>query len=87
MQLRRSRTFAKQYQKLPPKQRQQFDARLRLWLVDPAHPTLRVHPLKGSFQGYWSMNVSGDLRAIYYYEGERVVIFALIGTHSQLYGA
>ena len=85
MKLRRSRIFTKQYHTLPPKQQQQFDARLRLWLTDPGHPTLRAHPLKGKFQGYWSMNVSGDVRAIYYYESDDVVIFALIGTQRQLY--
>ncbi len=78
--------FKKQYQKLPLKLQQQFDDRLRLFVVDPIDVRLRLHPLSGKFAGYWSMNVSGDLRALFYREGEDVVIFALIGTHSQLYG-
>ena len=65
---------------------QQFDERLRLFVEDPADPRLRQHPLKGRFGGYYSINVSGDLRALYYKRGEEVIIFALIGTHSQLYG-
>lgn len=79
-------TFKKQYKKLPPKLQEQFDARLRLFLDDPTAPQLRVHPLKGTFAGYWSMNVNGDLRALYRLVGDELVIFALIGTHSQLYG-
>lgn len=68
------------------KLQEQFDVRLRLFLDDPTAPQLRVHPLKGTFAGYWSMNVNGDLRALYRLVGAELVIFALIGTHSQLYG-
>jgi mRNA-degrading endonuclease YafQ of YafQ-DinJ toxin-antitoxin module len=32
------------------------------------------------------MNVNGDWRAIYSGRGEEVIIFALIGIHSELYG-
>jgi addiction module RelE/StbE family toxin len=85
MRFRRSHTFVKQYQNLPPKIQAKFDARLRLWLVDRANPQLRVHPLKGSKKGYWSLSISGDLRALYYFENEDLVVFVLIGTHSQLY--
>lgn len=85
MQIRRSQTFKKQYQRLPTKLQEQFDNRLRLWLVNPTHPQLRAHPLKGDFHGYWSMSISGDLRALYYFEADTIVVFALIGTHSQLY--
>lgn len=86
MEIRYHPKFKKQYKKLPIRQQQQFDGRLKLFLQEPLNPQLRIHPLKGKFFGYWSMNISGDLRALYYYEGDTVVVFALIGTHSQLYG-
>ena len=78
--------FKRQYKKLPKKFQAQFDDRLKLFIVNPTHPQLRVHPLKGKFSGYWSMNVNGDLRALYLKRGEEIIIFALIGTHSELYG-
>jgi addiction module RelE/StbE family toxin len=78
--------FKKQYKKLPKRFQEQFDERLQLFLVDPTLPMLRVHPLKGKFAGYWSLNVNGDLRALYLVDGETIIIFALIGTHSELYG-
>ena len=78
--------FKKQYKKLPPKLQLQFDERVQLFTVDPTLPMLKVHPLKGEFKGYWSMSVSGDLRVLYIMDGDTIVIFALIGTHSQLYG-
>jgi addiction module RelE/StbE family toxin len=78
--------FRRQYKKLPTKLQQQFDERFQLFIIDPTHPQLRVHPLKGTYAGYWSMNVSGDIRALYLHRGDELIIFALIGTHSQLYG-
>ncbi|MBI4548150.1 MAG: type II toxin-antitoxin system mRNA interferase toxin, RelE/StbE family [Ignavibacteriae bacterium] len=81
-----TKQFRRQYQKLPIKLRDQFDERLQLFMADPTLPQLRVHPLKGKYAGYWSMNISGDLRALYLERGDELIIFALIGTHSQLYG-
>jgi addiction module RelE/StbE family toxin len=86
MQIRYLPKFKKQYKKLPKKIQDQFDEKIRLFATDPTLPVLRVHPLKGNFAGYWSMNVSGDVRALYLMDGDTVVIFALIGMHSQLYG-
>jgi addiction module RelE/StbE family toxin len=78
--------FKKQYEKLQKKFQEQFDGRLNLFLENPGHPLLRVHPLKGRFAGYWSINVNGDLRALYRRNDDDIIIFALIGTHSKLYG-
>lgn len=85
MKFRRTKTFVKQYKKLPPRLQTQFGERLMLWIEHPTHPRLRVHPLKGAHAGYWSMNVSGDVRMLFYFERDEVVVLALIGTHSELY--
>ncbi|MGB3023932.1 MAG: type II toxin-antitoxin system mRNA interferase toxin, RelE/StbE family [Candidatus Saccharimonadales bacterium] len=48
---------------------------------------LRDHALQGKYKGYRSINISGDVRALYYQQADgTVVIFAVIGTYSQLYG-
>jgi addiction module RelE/StbE family toxin len=78
--------FKKQYKKLPQKIQDQFDEKITLFATDPTLPVLKVHPLKGKFKGYWSMNVNGAVRALYIMDGDSIVIFGLIGTHSQLYG-
>lgn len=78
--------FKKQFNKLTPKLQQQFEDRVVMFLADPTTPKLHNHPLKGVYAGYWSMNINGDLRALYYIEDDELIIFALIGTHSQLYG-
>jgi len=86
MQLKQSRIFIKQFNRLPPKIQDQFQTRLALWFVEPNHPQLHVHPLVGRYSGYWSFNVTGDIRALYYFEGDTIVVFAFIGRHGQLYG-
>ena len=78
--------FKKQYKKLPKLYQDQFSEKLELFLIDPTAPQLRIHPLKGKFAGYWSMNINGDIRALYTVRGDEIIIFALIGSHSQLYG-
>ena len=40
---------------------------------------------KVALLGYWSINITGDVRAIYRQHGDTIIIFVLIGTHSQLY--
>jgi len=78
--------FKKQYKKLPSKYQKQFDNKVRLFLIDPTNPQLCVHPLVGTYRGYWSININGDLRVLYLKNGDETIIFALLGTHSQLYG-
>ncbi|PIR85934.1 hypothetical protein COU14_01745 [Candidatus Kaiserbacteria bacterium CG10_big_fil_rev_8_21_14_0_10_44_10] len=86
MEVYRTKTFGKMYKKLPRKIQVQFEARLELFLQYPTHPILHVHSLLGEYEDMWSMNVTGDYRALFYKDNETVVIFALIGTHSELYG-
>lgn len=86
MVVRRTATFKKQYKKLPTKIQLQFDQRFKLFVVNSRHPQLRTHPLKGRYSGYWSMDVTGDVRALYRMIGNEVIILGFIGTHSQLYG-
>jgi len=85
MEIKFSRIFKKQFKKLPAKQQTQCYERIELWQREPTHPLLRIHPLVGSKLGYWSVNVSGDLRVIFYYENDNIVVLAFTGTHSQLY--
>lgn len=86
MILRYDKKFKQQYKKLPTKIQTQFDERLKLFINEQTHPKLRLHPLRGRFAGYYSINISGDFRALFYKESDEIIVFALIGTHSQLYG-
>lgn len=88
MWVRFSGKFSKTYDEAPSKIRDAFDKRLKLFLENPFHPQLNNHLLGGKYRGYRSINVTGDWRAIFSaYEGngDKVIVFEVIGTHSQLY--
>lgn len=77
--------FIKQFKLLRPKQKERFYERLELFKKDPHSKRLRDHALKGKYTGYRSIDIEGDLRALYCVKGDVIVIFVFIGSHSQLY--
>ncbi len=87
MRFRTHFVFDKMYAKLREGERQRFKERRDLFLTSPFHPLLRTHPLQGRYEGFWSINVGGDLRALYKYESRDSVIFSKIGTHHHLFGS
>lgn len=84
-QIEFTKGFTKQFKKLRINQQERFYARLELFKKNPHDRLLRDHALKGKYKGYRSIDIEGDLRALYYIEGDKVIVFAIIGTHSQLY--
>lgn len=85
MKIKLHKNFKKQYKKLSESEKKKFKERRDLFLQDEFNPILNNHSLKGKYQGYRSINVTGDLRAIYKRE-TNVAIFVIIGSHSRLYG-
>ena len=85
MNIQTTKHFDKQYAKLNKKIKEQFKSRLELFSTNPFDVSLRNHALKGKFLGYRSIDISGDVRALYTVKGNTVIIFGFIGTHSQLY--
>jgi addiction module RelE/StbE family toxin len=79
------RHFEKQYRKLPPKTQEKIDRKLVLFADDPFNYELNNHALTGKYSGCRSINITGDIRAIYEINGDNV-IFSFIGTHHELYG-
>ncbi len=87
MIIQTTKSFDKQYAKLTIKNRLRFQERLAVFRAKPFDSDLRNHPLKGKkYFGYRSIDVTGDIRALYTVKGDIVIIFGFIGTHSQLYG-
>ncbi len=81
-----SKRYKKQYKKLPPDLQKQTKLRIELWKEQPNNPLLRLHKLEGSMNQFYSINITGDLRALYKIRGQEMYIYQMIGTHSQLYG-
>ena len=78
--------FRKRFAKLSEKVKDKFDVQLALFYGDTFDVRLRNHELHGKYTKHRSIDVTGDIRAVYR-GGEREgdVIFVDIGTHSQLY--
>lgn len=85
MIIRLHKTFKKQYEKLTKSQKIKFKERRNVFLQDEFNPILNNHALKGKYQGYRSINITGDIRVIYINSSEDAV-FVKIGSHSKLYG-
>lgn len=85
MRIEFHRTFNKRYRKIPKKVREQFDSRLLLFEDNPFHSLLRHHALYGERRGQWSINITGDWRALYEFLDSDSVIFLDIDTHGNLY--
>ncbi len=86
MNVRFHRRFSKSYKRAPTKLRESLKVRLVLFCENPFHPLLNNHALHGALSGYRSINVTGNVRAIYKTVAEDTVEFVLLGTHSSLYG-
>ena len=84
MTIQFKKDFRKQYKKLSPKLQKLFQERFRIFQDDPFGSILNNHSLAGKYKKCRSINISGDLRAIYTTERD-TVIFLVIGTHSELY--
>lgn len=80
-----SKAFIKQAKKLSPDLRKKLQAKIKLFASNPLDPTLRNHALKGKYKEYRSIDITGDIRALYL-QNEDETIFDAVGTHSQLYG-
>lgn len=85
MSINFSRQFVKQYRRAPTKICQHFDKKFLLFKQNPHHQLLNNHKLRGKYFGFRSINVTGDWRAIYSEPKKNIIIFAVLGTHSQLY--
>ncbi|QQS18463.1 type II toxin-antitoxin system mRNA interferase toxin, RelE/StbE family [Candidatus Saccharibacteria bacterium] len=73
------------FAKLPAATRNKAIMRLQLFAQDPLSPRLRNHALHTPYKGCYSIDITGDIRAIYYLVDDATALFTHIGTHSQLY--
>lgn len=71
--------------KLSPKVKLKMVERITLFSKDPLNSVLRNHALNTPYKGSYSINITGDYRAIYHLINDETAIFTHIGTHSQLY--
>ena len=78
-----SPNFTKHFNKLSNIQRNQVKNKLKLLATNPAHPSLRVKRIKGA-DSLWEMSVNMDIRIIWCYMGDTIILLLDIGHHDIL---
>ena len=86
MKILTNKRFDKAFKKMTFKLRTKFYQQIELFQSNPTDQQLNNHALSGRYFGYRSIDVSGNVRAIFKETDIDTVRFINIGTHSQLYG-
>lgn len=80
--IRRARKFIKRHPGLIG----QYQKTLELLEINPHHPSLRLHPLKGKLAGLHSISINISYRiSLEMVISEREIILVNIGTHDEVY--
>lgn len=85
MKINYHKNFLKVFDKLPPKIKDKFYERLRLFRENFFHPLLNNHSVEAAYPYWRSINITGDYRALYKTQSDNTIVFMKIGTHSELY--
>lgn len=72
--------FDKMANKLSPKVKVKMVERITLFSRDPLAYMLRNHALNTPYKGSYSIDITGDYRAIYYLVDDQTAMFTHIGT-------
>lgn len=80
-----SRNFKKMFKKHPAWVQDKFDERIFLFEHNLYHPLLNNHALEGKWFGFRSINITGDIRAVFEESPKSHFVFTAIGSHSELY--
>lgn len=82
-----TKEFDRQFKKLlkkKPEIKQKVEYKINLFEINPQHPNLRLHKLKGKQQEDWSISIEEDLRLIFQYYPEGILLVD-IGKHDEVY--
>ena len=78
-----TKRFEKHFKKLTAQEKKQLQNKLVLLSKNPSHPSLRTKRIQGTDSLYES-SVNMDIRIIWYYEDDVMIILVDIGHHDIL---
>jgi len=80
--IRRARIFARKH----PEHLKQYEKTLKLLELNPFHPSLRLHPLKGKLKGLHSVSINISYRiTLELTIQEETIVLINEGTHGKVY--
>ena len=74
--------FRKQFHKTSLDIQVRFKKKLKIFLDNPKHPSLRIHKLKGNLKNFYSLSINESFRAIFVIIKPDIAEFVKIGDHS-----
>ena len=75
--------FQKNYKALSENEKKQIMKKLALLAENPMHPSLRTKRIQGT-SDLFECSVNMDIRIIWYYEGDKIIILLDVGHHDIL---
>ncbi len=78
-----TKRFEKHFQTLNLQEKKQLHNKLRLLSENPMHPSLRTKRIQGT-RDLFECSVNMDIRIIWYYEGDQLIILLDVGHHDIL---
>lgn len=90
MRVKYSPTFLLKIKKVDVRVYKSLRQKITIFVKDPNDPQLDNHKLFEKWEGFRSIDINADWRAIYegISEGEEIVAyFVALGTHEELYGS
>lgn len=74
--------------KRKPKLAKTVNSVLELLEINPFHPQLKTHKLKGELQAKWSCSAGYDLRIVFelvQQQGAEAILLHTVGSHDEVY--
>lgn len=78
------KSFRKRIKGIEPEEKR-FYQKLKIFLSNPHHPSLKTHKLSGELKDLWSFSIDYDLRIVFYFSAPSKAVFIDIGTHDEVY--
>ena len=73
--------FKKRLRKLSKNMIDQAIKKERIFMLNPLHPSLRLHQLTGKLDSYWSISLTQNYRIIFKRQKNGDILFVSIGKH------
>lgn len=74
--------FQKHFKRLSTQEKNRLKTKLELLAQNPSHPSLRTKRIQGT--DLFECSVNMDIRIIWYYEGDKMIILLDVGHHDIL---
>ncbi len=76
-----SRKFVKELKRLPKEIIELTIKKEKVFKENPLHPSLRLHQLRGKFEGIWSISITSNYRIIFERMSNGDILFISVGKH------